>query len=125
MNPVIQQALDQDETIDITTIGRKSGRPQRVEILFRRVAGRTYITGTPGQRDWYANLLAEPRFTFHLKESLQADLPARAQPITDSAERRRILADPVMRWYHQQVASLDELVAGSPLVEVLFEEAEE
>jgi hypothetical protein len=30
-----------------------------------------------------------------------------------------------MRWYHQQVASLDELVAGSPLVEVLFEEEEE
>ncbi|MCE7984260.1 MAG: DUF385 domain-containing protein [Caldilinea sp. CFX5] len=125
MNATIQQALDQDETIDITTIGRKSGQPKRMEIWFRRVAGRTYITGTPGQRDWYANLLAEPRFTFHLKESVQADLPARAQPITDPAERRRILADPVMRWYQQQVGSLDELVAGSPLVEVLFEEDEE
>jgi deazaflavin-dependent oxidoreductase (nitroreductase family) len=125
MNPAIQQALDQDETIDITTIGRKSGQPKRMEIWFRRVGRRTYITGTPGIRDWYANLLAEPRFIFHLKESVQADLPAQAQPITDLAERRRILADPVMRWYHQQVASLDELVAGSPLVEVLFEEEEE
>lgn len=125
MNAPIQQALDQDETIDITTIGRKSGRPKRMEIWFRRGAGRTYITGTPGARDWYANLLAEPRFTFHLKESVQADLSARAQPITDLAERRRILADPVMRWYHQQVASLDDLVAGSPLVEVLFAEEEE
>ncbi len=125
MNGAIQQALDQDETIDITTIGRKSGHPKRMEIWFRRVAGRTYITGTPGTRDWYANLLAEPRFTFHLKESVQADLPARAQPITDLVERRRILADPVMHWYHQQVVSLDELVAGSPLVEVLFAEEEE
>ncbi len=125
IDTTIQQALDQDETIDITTIGRKSGQPKRMEIWFRRVGGRTYITGTPGIRDWYANLLAEPRFIFHLKESVQADLPARAQPITDLAERRRILADPVMRWYHQQVASLDELVAGSPLVEVLFEEEEE
>ena len=121
MNPAIQQALDQDETIDITTIGRQSGRPQRIEIWFRRVAGRTYITGTPGTRDWYANLLAEPRFTFHLKGSVQADLPARAQPITDRAERRRILAAPVMQWYQQQVAALDDLVEGSPLVEVLFE----
>lgn len=121
MNPAIQQALDQDETIDITTIGRKSGRPQRIEIWFRRVAGRTYITGTPGTRDWHANLLAEPRFTFHLKASVQADLPARAQPITDRAERRRILADPVMHWYQQQVTALDDLVEGSPLVEVLFE----
>jgi hypothetical protein len=32
MNAVIQQAFDQNETIDITTIGRKSGRPQRTEI---------------------------------------------------------------------------------------------
>lgn len=125
MNPAIQQALDQDETIDITTIGRKSGRPQRIEIWFRRVAGRTYITGTPGTRDWFANLLAEPRFIFHLKGSVQADLPARAHPITDPAERRRILADPVMHWYHEQVATLEDLVEGSPLVEVLFEEEEE
>lgn len=120
MNAAIRQALAQDETIDITTVGRKSGRPQRIEIWFHRVAGHLYITGTPGVRDWYANLLAEPRFTFHLKESVQADLPARAQPITDQAERRRILADPVMHWYHQQVASLDDLVEGSPLVEVLL-----
>lgn len=122
MNSAIQQALDQDETIDITTMGRKSGQPQRIEIWFRRVGGRTYITGTPGPRDWYANLLAEPHFTFHLKGSVQADLPARAQPITDVSERRRILADPVMHWYHQQVTTLDDLVTGSPLVEVLFEE---
>ena len=30
------------------------------------------------RRDWHANLLATPQFTFHLKESLQADLAARA-----------------------------------------------
>ncbi len=122
MEQHIVNALDRDDTIDITTTGRQSGRPQRIEIWFKRVDGRTYITGTPGRRDWYANLLANPRFTFHLKQSLQADLPARARPITDEAERRRILADPVMAWYHSQVRSLEELVAGSPLVEVLFEE---
>ncbi|MBV7338605.1 nitroreductase family deazaflavin-dependent oxidoreductase, partial [Chloroflexi bacterium TSY] len=77
-----------------------------------------------GPRDWYANLLADPRFVFHLKETLQADLPARARPVTDPTERRRVLADPVMNWYHHQVRSLDDLVDGSPLVEVLFEEAD-
>jgi hypothetical protein len=121
MNDRIAHALDHDDTIDITTTGRQSGRLQRIEIWFRRVNGRTYITGTPGRRDWYANLLADPRFTFHLKQSLRADLPARARPIVDEAERRRILADPMMAWYRSQVKSLDELVAGSPLVEVLFE----
>lgn len=121
-NPTIQNALDTDETIDITTTGRKSGQPRRTEIWFRRVDGRTYITGTPGTRDWFANLQATPHFVFHLKQSVQADLPATARIITDAEERRRILAAPVMRWYHQQVNSLDELVVGSPLVEVIFDQ---
>jgi deazaflavin-dependent oxidoreductase (nitroreductase family) len=120
MDKHILEALDRDETIDITTVGRRSGQPQRIEIWFRRVNQRTYITGTPGARDWYANMLANPQFTFHLKHSLQADLPARARPVLDEAERRQILADPVMAWYHGQVNSLEALVAGSPLVEVLF-----
>ncbi|MCB0065477.1 MAG: hypothetical protein KDE19_25300, partial [Caldilineaceae bacterium] len=73
-------------------------------------------------RDWYANLQANPRFTFHLKESMQADLPARARLIDDAGERRRILSAPAMAWYHSQVASVEDLVAGSPLIEVLFDD---
>jgi deazaflavin-dependent oxidoreductase (nitroreductase family) len=122
MDDHIEMALDRDKTIDITTVGRISGQPQRTEIWFKRINGRTYITGTPGPRDWYANMLANPHFTFHLKQSIQADLPARARPVLDEAERRQILADPVMDWYQRQVNSLEDLVAGSPLVEVLFEE---
>ena len=121
MDKQILAALDRDETIDITTIGRKSGQPQRTEIWFRRVKGRTYITGTPGKRDWYANLQANSQFIFHLKQSIQADLPAHAQPILNETERRAILSDPVMAWYHSQVNSLEDLVEGSPLVEVIFE----
>lgn len=120
MNDKIRHALATDETIDITTIGRKSHQPRRTEIWFRRVDGRIYITGTPGPRDWYANLLEDPAFMFHLKESIHADLPAHARLILETAERRRILSAPAMAWYHSQVASLDELVAGSPLIEVLF-----
>jgi hypothetical protein len=120
MDDRIEKALNRDNTIDITTIGRNSGRPQRIEIWFKQVNGRTYITGTPGPRDWYANMLANPHFTFHLKQSIRADLPARARPVLAEAERRQILADLVMAWYHGQVSSLEDLVAGSPLVEVLF-----
>ncbi|MFO7681277.1 MAG: nitroreductase/quinone reductase family protein [Chloroflexota bacterium] len=120
----IRRALERDETIDITTIGRKSGQPRRVEIWFRQVNGRFYITGTPGIRDWYANLLHNPRFIFHLKESIRADLPAQARFITDADERRRILSAPEMGWYQRQVKSVEELVAGSPLVQVLFESDE-
>lgn len=121
MDDKVRRALQTDETIDITTIGRKSGRPRRIEIWFRQVNGRVYITGTPGTRDWYANLRHNPHFTFHLKDSVHADLPARARFITDVDERRRILSAPEMGWYQSQVASVEELVAGSPLVEVLFD----
>jgi hypothetical protein len=122
MDEKIRQALAADETIDITTRGRKSGKLQRVEIWFKQVNGRIYITGTPGTRDWYANLLENSDFIFHLKESVPADLPARARIIINPAERRAILSDPVMAWYHKQVDSLDELVTGSPLIEVIFTE---
>ena len=122
LTPEVLRALETDDTIDITTTGRRSGQPRRIEIWFRRVDGRTYITGTPGPRDWYANLMADPHFTFHLKQSVEADLPAKAVPITDRSERLRILSDPVMAWYHGQVESVAALVAGSPLIEVVFED---
>ena len=69
MQQAVQQALAQNLTIDITTTGRNSGRPRRIEIWLHTVDGRLYITGSPGRRDWYANLLAQPCFIFHLNRS--------------------------------------------------------
>jgi deazaflavin-dependent oxidoreductase (nitroreductase family) len=92
MGESIRHALAQDQVIDITTTGRKSGQPRRIEIWFHRWKGRYYITGLPGRRGWYANLRAHPNFTFHLKHSVHADLPARARPILDEDERRQVLA---------------------------------
>ena len=83
MDAAVQQALERDRTIDITTTGRNTGQPRRKEIWFHNIEGRLYITGTPGSRDWYANLVANPQFTFHLKQSAQDDLPARATSIRD------------------------------------------
>jgi deazaflavin-dependent oxidoreductase (nitroreductase family) len=121
MEEPIQRALERDRTIDITTIGRTSGRPRRIEMWFHNVDGRIYITGTPGKRDWYANLLANPDFTFHLKEGVTADLPARATPITDPAERRAIMS--VLLGRLGRSGGLEAWVAGSPLVAVAFEAA--
>lgn len=120
MNEEIQQALQNDLTIDITTIGRKSGEPRRVEIWFHNIDGRLYITGTPGPRDWYANMVENPMFTFHLKQSVQADLPARAIPITDATEKRQILSTIIARLEGER--DIDAWVRESPLVEVLLEE---
>jgi deazaflavin-dependent oxidoreductase (nitroreductase family) len=123
MDETILHALANGLTCDITTTGRTSSKPRRIEIWYFMVDGRVYITGTPGARDWYANLLAQPRMVFHVKEGAQVDLPGRANPITDPAERRRIMGA-VMRnnsWFRTQSFDLDAWVAGSPLVEVEFE----
>jgi hypothetical protein len=120
VDPAVRTALATDGTIDITTIGARSGLPRRSEIWFLHLEGRTFITGTPGPRNWYSNLLAHDRFTFHLKESIAEDLVARAVPIVDEATRRWVFSQP-HRWndWYRSEASLDELVAASPMVEVL------
>jgi deazaflavin-dependent oxidoreductase (nitroreductase family) len=106
MDERIQHALARDRTIDITTRGRKTGQPRRTEIWFHNIDGQVHITGTPGRRDWYANLVAHPKFTFHLKQSVKADLPARATPILDTARRRVIIAS-----IHQMLAGSRDLEA--------------
>lgn len=118
MDPATQHALDIDQVIDITTIGRHSGEPKRIEIWFHRVDGKYYITGLPGKRGWFANLAAKPGFTFHLKKSAVADLPASATVISDPAERRAIF-EPIVASLNR-TTELDYWVAASPLVRVDF-----
>src|SRR4051794_23240769 len=84
------EATMADHTVDITTIGARSGAPRRIEIWFHNVEGTVYLTGLPGPRGWYANLLAHPHFTFHLTHAVRADLPATATPVTDPDERARL-----------------------------------
>lgn len=117
----IDSALSRGGTIDITTTGRRSHRPRRIEIVFHNVDGRIYISGIPRrdrQRSWLVNLVANPRFRFHLKGRVQADLPATARVIDDVAERRRILAEVARNWRRSDV---EEMVRYSPLIEVTFE----
>ena len=123
MDAAVRTALATDGTIDITTVGARSGLPRRSEIWFLHFHGRTFITGTPGPRNWYSNLLAYDRFTFHLKESTVVDLAARAVPIVDEPTRRRVFAQP-HRWndWYLSEAPLDELVSGAPMVEVVFDD---
>jgi deazaflavin-dependent oxidoreductase (nitroreductase family) len=119
MDDRVREALARDRTIDITTTGRHSGAPRRKEIWFHNLDGAVYITGTPGKRDWYANLLANPDFTFHLKGDVVADLPARASPITEAETRRAVFSGIL-----QTLGRSDDIeawMARSPLVAVSFD----
>jgi hypothetical protein len=115
-----------DRTIDITTIGRRSGEPRRIEICFYGFEGSTYLSGRPASRprDWLVNLTAEASFTFHLKNGVVADLPAVATVITDPDERRRVLTDIVEKFNRRASAEeqldLDDWAENSPLALVTF-----
>lgn len=121
LDPKVQEALERDLVIDITTTGRKTGEPRRREIWFHNVDGELYIVGLvlPGSRSWYANVLADPRLTFHLKETAQADIPAHATPLTDPAERRMVLERVCANL--DQMDMLEARVAESPVIKVDLE----
>lgn len=115
-----RQAIAHDKVIDITTTGRASGEPRRIEMWYHVLDGQVYITGLPGKRDWYANMVAHPAFTFHLKESAQADLPATARPITEPSERRAILSR-LLQKLGRPASDLPAWEERSPLVAVTFD----
>ncbi|MCS5721533.1 nitroreductase/quinone reductase family protein [Herbiconiux sp. CPCC 203407] len=121
-----------ERTIDITTTGAQTGRPRRIEVWFYRVDGRIYLSTSPAKRSWYANLVANPDFVFHLKHGVRADLRAVGTPVLDRAEREAvftsIIADLNQPWnpagIRQPVEPLEEWMQGSPLIGVEFPEAD-
>lgn len=101
-------------TIELTTIGRKSQLPRRIEIWWFCVNGRFVVTGTPGRRDWLANVLANPDVVVHVNGM---DIEARARVVTDADFRRKVFTQPETRWYSTQ-AQLDRLVDTAPMIEL-------
>jgi deazaflavin-dependent oxidoreductase (nitroreductase family) len=108
-----RRALDRQQTVEITTIGRRTGRPRRIETWRYRAEGRYWLTGSPGSRDWYANLLDHPEFVLHLKDR---DLQVRGRVVTDQHDRERVFGAivPGLTW----AGSLESWIEGSPLVEI-------
>lgn len=117
LDPAVGRALDHGHTIDITTIGRRSGEPRRIEIVFFNFGGRLYISGMPNpdhERAWLQNLRANPDFTFHLKHGVHADLPASAVEVTEPVHRREVIEQVARAWNRDPNVMFEH----SPLVEV-------
>jgi deazaflavin-dependent oxidoreductase (nitroreductase family) len=121
MDTKIQDALGRGGLVNITTVGRQSGKPRRIEIVFHNIGGRLYISGMPSRRrrGWLANLESNPEFTLHLVRPVRADLPARARVIGDPIERRQVLTQVARNWKRNDV---DTMVQYSPLIEVTVED---
>jgi deazaflavin-dependent oxidoreductase (nitroreductase family) len=121
MTEAIRAALTQGGLIDLTTTGRRTGQPRRVEIVFHAIDGRIVISGMPRRekRAWLANIEADPRVTIHLKRGVVADLPGAARVVTDEAERRALLASVARTWGRDDV---EVMVRYSPLIEVVLDD---
>lgn len=137
MDAAVRRALEitpassaRDRTVDITTIGSKTGQPRRIEVWFYRVDDEIYLTTVPAHRAWYGNIVAHPEFTFHLKHGVRADLAAVGTPVRDDETRRRVFAAIIddlnqpsnPAGLPQPVTPLEEWMAGSPLIHVTFPE---
>jgi deazaflavin-dependent oxidoreductase (nitroreductase family) len=123
MDDSVRRALSRGHLIDITTTGRRSGKPRRLEIVFHVIDGRIYISGMPNAgrtRSWIHNLEADPRLTIHLKGRVTADVPATARIVTDENERRRLFEHIATIWKGQDV---ETMTRHSPLIEVTVEDA--
>jgi deazaflavin-dependent oxidoreductase (nitroreductase family) len=123
MDDATATALASGNYIDITTTGRRSGLPRRLEIAIHRFDGRWYISGSPSSRKraWIANLESDPRLVVHLKRPhLTADLPASARVITAEPERRQVMPLVAAAWRRRDV---EQMIAASPLIEITFDQA--
>lgn len=117
----IKEAMDRGGIADITTIGRKSGKPRRIEIYFHQFDGEYYLTGRHGRkRDWEANIVANPEFTLHLKRGLTADVAVVGEPEPDPEVRASVLRRALVESWDSPPdrveQSLHKWVDGSPFI---------
>jgi len=112
--------LGKGGVFDITTTGRKSGEPRRLEIVYHVIDGRLYLSGIPmpTRRSWLANLDADPALTLHLRKPVPADVAATVRIIESEAERRAVLPHVARNWGRDDI---ELMVRQSPLVEVTIE----
>lgn len=116
-----KEAMDRGGVADITTIGRKSGKPRRIEIFFHQFGGEYFLTGRPGRRrHWEANIKATPEFTLHLKRGVVADVAVVGEPEPDRAVRRAILLRALVESWgsdpDRSEAAVDKWVEESPFI---------
>jgi deazaflavin-dependent oxidoreductase (nitroreductase family) len=118
-------ALYHSQVIDLTTTGRRTGRPRRIEIFLHEENGQLFISGMPRAdrtRDWIHNITADAHVMVHLKQSISADIPATARVVTEPLERRPFIEAAARRWGRTDV---DEMLQHSPLIMLTVPDADE
>ncbi len=94
-----QDTLDaaaQEREVDLTTWGRKTGKPVRITLWIWGDGRRLFVRSGGGlSRDWPRNLLAKGRGILHLDGK---DIPIRPRHVTDPLEARACSAMVVQKY---------------------------
>lgn len=87
-SPRILEAATREREVELTTYGRRTGRPHRTVLWISTDGRRLFVRSGGGLgRDWPRNLLARGQGILHLRE---AEVAVRARHLTDPAEARSV-----------------------------------
>src|SRR5690242_7476168 len=100
----IVDAAANTKEVELTTFGRKTGKPSRRIIWISVVGGdRIYVRSGQGMtRDWPKNLQANGRAILHMNGT---DVPVRARYVTDPEEARSMHAPVKVKYDAERPAS--------------------
>jgi deazaflavin-dependent oxidoreductase (nitroreductase family) len=99
VDPALLAQLAREEYCYVTTTGRVSGKPHRIEIWFGLGGGSLYLlSGGMGEADWVKNMLKNPYVTVYIGKH---NFHAAARVVTDVEEERMaryMLAEKYQEW---------------------------
>jgi deazaflavin-dependent oxidoreductase (nitroreductase family) len=104
-NDTLAQALDKTNEIDITVIGRKTGREHTTPVWFVRDDDELYLIPVNASgSNWFRNVRKTPTIRVSARG---ADVTAQAHPLTDQGDVDRVVdefrakygADNVAKYY--------------------------
>ena len=75
----------------LTTTGRRTGRPHRIEIWFVRAEATAYILNDAGGSNWVKNVRVNPRATLEIGNTTFAAAARRPRDAAEDRLARRLL----------------------------------
>jgi deazaflavin-dependent oxidoreductase (nitroreductase family) len=117
-DPSILAAAARTKEVELTTYGRKTGKPSRRIIWITTLDKRLYIRSGLGMtRDWPKNLVANGRGVLHLAGQ---DIAVRARHVTDAGEARSVHA-PIKDKYNTERTMSSGVEPLTPSEQAVFE----
>jgi len=103
VDPQLYELAEKEKEVEITTYGRKTGKPSKRIIWITALDGKLYVRSGLGlTRDWPKNLQANGRAVLHIGGR---DVPCRARHVTDVAEARAMHAPVKVKYDAERPAS--------------------